>query len=136
MLRCTVPIRITIYNREGDAVFTLEEVLSKRNQAQAFEYLAQKKDSCGADGMYLSELKEYWELNKERIMEALKDGSYSPGVVKNYEIINGKGKRRVISKLNTIDRFVTRLLSQKFSRYVEPTFFIYIRKVRLFLTAQ
>jgi len=105
-------------------MFSLEEVLSQSNQKQALEYLAQKKDSCGADGMYLSELAEYWELNRERVIDELKNGTYCPGVIKSLEIINSKGKRRTIYNLNTIDRFITRLLVQKLSRYIEPAFFV------------
>ena len=42
--------------------------------------------------------------------------------MKSYEMINGRGKRRVICSLNAIDRFVARLLAQKLRRYMEPEF--------------
>ena len=40
-------------------MFTLEEVLSKRNQREALEFLISKGNSCGADGMFMADLKEY-----------------------------------------------------------------------------
>lgn len=104
-------------------MFGIDELLSNRNQQEALEHLATKHDGCGADGMLLSEFPEYWEQNKERILTEIKNGTYSPGVIKTTEIINGQGKRRVISIMNTQDRFITRMLAQKLKRYIEPMFF-------------
>lgn len=103
-------------------MFTIEELLSKRNQREAFLHFQTKKDGAGADKMLLSELENYWKLNSDRIIEEIKNGSYQPGIVQNYEILNGKGKRRVISNLCVIDRFIARLLAQKLKRYIEPEF--------------
>lgn len=103
-------------------MFTLEELLSKKNQSMAFSYLSKKKDGCGKDGMKLSRLQEYWELNKERICQEIGEGIYTPGIVEMYEILKPNGKKRTLSKWNSIDRFITRLLEQKLTRYIEPTF--------------
>lgn len=103
-------------------MFTLEEVFSKTNQKLAMEHLSTKKDGSGSDGVRLSELEEYWELNKERIYHELEREEYCPGVVKCFEIINNMGKRRVISNLCTTDRFIGRLLAQKLERYFAPDF--------------
>ena len=103
-------------------MFTVEELLSKKNQSYAFAHFEMKKDGAGSDGMRVSELKEYWEMNHERIIQEIKEGNYQPGIVKIYEVTNGRGKRRNISSLNVVDRFITRLLSQKMKRYIEPDF--------------
>lgn len=103
-------------------MFTMDEVLSKRNQRDAFNFLERKKDSCGSDGMRLADLKEYWLLNHEWIEKELKKGTYQPGIVKCYDITTGHGKRRTVSTLTGIDKFVTRLLSQKLNRYFTPLF--------------
>ena len=103
-------------------MFTLEELLSKRNQREALAHFRHKKDGCGEDGMHVSELEEYWQLNQERVLAEIMCGSFEPGVVKTVEIINRKGKRRVISSMNVLDRFISRLLSQKLRRYLEPEF--------------
>ena len=58
--------------RAGMSMFTMDEVLSKRNQRDAFNFLERKKDSCGSDGMRLADLKEYWALNHEWIEKELK----------------------------------------------------------------
>ncbi len=103
-------------------MFTLEEMLSKKNQMLAFEHFNSKKNSSGIDNMPLSELEDYWKLNEERIRQELFTGTYEPGIIKIQEIVNQKGKRRNISILNVIDRFITRLLSQKLHHYIEPLF--------------
>ena len=103
-------------------MFSMEEMLSKRNQREAMNFLKNKKDGIGADGMPLSELEDYWKINGEKICSELKKGKYVPGIVKCTEIVNNKGKRRVISNLCTIDRFITRLLYQKLRRYICPEF--------------
>ena len=48
-------------------MFSMEEMLSKKNQREAFSFLKNKKDGMGADGMPLSELEDYWKINSERI---------------------------------------------------------------------
>ena len=103
-------------------MFTIEEMLSKKNQLCAFEHFKSKKNSSGIDNMPLSELEDYWKLNEERIRQELLTGTYEPGIIKIQEIVNKHGKRRNISILNVIDRFITRLLAQKLHRYIEPFF--------------
>lgn len=103
-------------------MFSMEEMLSKKNQREALSFLKNKKDGMGADGMPLSELEDYWKINSERICSELKKGKYTPGIIKCTEIINNRGKRRVISNLCTVDRFITRLLYQKLRRYISPEF--------------
>lgn len=103
-------------------MFTLDELFSKRNMSQAFAHLETKRDGCGSDGVPLSELKEYWDLNHERILHEIEEGIFCPGVVKNFEIVNKAGKRRVVSQMCSIDRLICRLLAQKLERYIAPVF--------------
>lgn len=103
-------------------MFTLEEVLSVENQNAALEHLALKKNGCGSDGMMLSELPVYWKQNKENIIEAIRNEQYVPGLIKTIEIINGAGKRRTISIMNTVDRLITRMLAQMLKKYLDPLF--------------
>lgn len=100
----------------------MEEMLSKRNQRDAFNHFSMKKNGRGVDGMQISELEDYWKINHEQIEADLLAGNYQLGIVKSYEMIDGRGKRRVICSLNAIDRFVARLLAQKLRRYMEPEF--------------
>lgn len=43
-------------------------------------------------------------------------------MVKNFEIVNKAGKRRVVSQMCSIDRLICRLLAQKLERYIAPVF--------------
>lgn len=103
-------------------MFTVEELFSKRNQERAFAHFATKRDGRGADGMRVSELEEYWKLNQERIKEEVRAGIYQPSVIKTHEVVKKNGKKRIISNLAVIDRFLTRLLAQKLQRYIEVDF--------------
>jgi group II intron reverse transcriptase/maturase len=113
---------IYITEEGGEKVFDIDELLSTHNLEEAFEHFSNKKDGHGLDGVLLSDLREYWNLNHINIEEELRNGTYRPGMVKSFEFVNGYGKRRTIVQLNTIDRFITRLLAQKMSSYIEPVF--------------
>lgn len=91
------------------------DVLDEENLKAAMEFLKTKRDSCGADGIMLSNLESYWEMNGRKIRKAILNGTYTLGIVKQEEIVNRKGKRRTISLMNTVDRFVFRALYQKMS---------------------
>ena len=78
--------------------------------------LESKRDSCGTDGVYLSQLREYWEINGKEFLEALRMEKYEPGIIREIEILNGKGKRRTIALYNSIDRMILRCLSQKIQK--------------------
>ena len=104
-------------------MFTIDEMISKKNQRMAFEHFATKKDGCGSDGMHLSELQRYWQMNQIQISDKLRNKEYQPGIILIREYINKNRKRRNIASLNVIDRFITRLLSQKLNRYITPEFY-------------
>lgn len=103
-------------------MFTIDEMLSKNNQRLALEHFNAKNDGCGPDGMRVSELEKYWQMNRKQIIEDLKNKEYQPGIIQIREYINKTGKRRNIASLNVIDRFITRMMSQKLNRYFGPLF--------------
>ncbi|MGN1168289.1 MAG: CRISPR-associated endonuclease Cas1 [Lachnospiraceae bacterium] len=103
-------------------MITIESVLSKKNQKRALDYLSTRKNGVGIDKVPLSDLREFWDNNKVGITEEIKKGEYSPGLVQEYEIINGRGKKRTLVKFNTIDRFLLRMLSQKLDDFFGNVF--------------
>lgn len=103
-------------------MLTLEEILNEENQKEAFENFSSKKDTSGYDGIKLSEFPDYWNLNRERIEKEILLGLYQPGIIKLFENINRNGKKRTIAILNSTDRFITRLVTQKLREYIEPLF--------------
>ncbi len=53
---------------------TFDDILNEDNLNLAFEHLSHKHDSCGLDGIKLSELNEFWKVNSDSIELALRDG--------------------------------------------------------------
>lgn len=98
---------------------TWEEVFDKENMAMTIQYLLKKKDSCGIDGILISDLPEYWRMNGDSIQEMIRNGEYMPQTVQEFEIIKTNGKRRVIAKFATVDRFLLRLIEQILSPQIE-----------------
>ncbi len=101
---------------------SIEEVLSEENIAEAMSFLMEKRDSCGIDGVMLSDLPDYLEVNKERIYDSILTCKYEPGIVKLSEIVNSKKKHRTISLMNSIDRLIYRALLQVMAPLWEPLF--------------
>lgn len=103
-------------------MITYESIFSKKNIQHAFEHLSIKKNGAGTDTSSLGDLKEYWELNRERILEGVRTCSFKPDMVQEYEIINGRGKRRTVTKYSEPDKLITRLIAQKLNEYFTPIF--------------
>ncbi len=97
-----------------------ESIFTKDKTEEAISFLETKKDSCGVDGIYLSELREYWTINGNDILEILKNEKYTPGLVKKVEIVNYKGKKRKIAMFNSIDRMILRCLAQDIQAAYDP----------------
>lgn len=100
----------------------IENILSDDNLHEAMQAFDNKTDSCGIDGVRVSELRTFWEANGKKVKQAIYDGSYAPGLIKQYEIVNEKRKKRTISVMNTVDRFIYRALMQEMNKIWEPCF--------------
>lgn len=53
-------------------MLTIDDILNEENINHSMAYLKTKPDSCGSDGIYLSELERYWERNKLKICSMIK----------------------------------------------------------------
>lgn len=95
---------------------SFDEIFTQCNIEEALAYLSNnKKDSCGIDGINLSDLHEYWEINGQGILAQLDEERYQPKTVQNTEIVNAKGKHRTISLLSSVDRLLLRCLARELS---------------------
>jgi len=107
----------------------INRILNRENLNQAKENLLKKHDSCGVDGMRLSELEDYLQNNYEALTSSILDETYRPGLVQEVDIINNKGKIRTISKLTSVDRLILRavhqILYESFSPQFSPSSFAY-----------
>ena len=100
----------------------LEAILSDENLEKAKESFHGKRDSCGTDGIKLSMLDDYWEINGDKIKKSIREGKYCLGIIQQQDIVNTKGKKRTISLMNTIDRFIFRAVTQELSKIWNPKF--------------
>lgn len=100
----------------------LVDVFTKDNANEAIKSFVKKDDGVTSDGLKVSDLKEFWDLNgKQAVLEVL-SGKYKPSIVKNVEITNDKGKRRTISILGAMDRIISRMIAQELQAFFESKF--------------
>lgn len=102
-------------------MITLESIFSKKNIKKAVERLGTDKNGASSE-TYAEELRNFWELNGTRIVEEIRAETFVPDTVIEYEIINNKGKKRIIAKYSNQDRFITRLITQKLQGFYEVSF--------------
>lgn len=91
---------------------TFERVFGEENIADALEALSRKRDSSGADGVMLSDVGRFWEINGLGIMASVRKGRYEPEMVRLVEIVNDKGKKRPIAIMSSVDRLILRAVTQ------------------------
>lgn len=91
----------------------MEKIFSKANMELAVESLLKKNDSCGIDGIYISQFREYWELNGENIIHKILDETYEPDIVQVIEIVNKNGKKRNISRYTCTDRVILDIIKRE-----------------------
>jgi retron-type reverse transcriptase len=103
-------------------MFDIDELLSEENVENALESFRSKRDGAGPDGLRVSELDSYWRANHDLISQQIREGTYSPGVVRCYEVSTKSGKQREIANINVLDRFIEKLIQLKLRQYIEPQF--------------
>lgn len=101
---------------------TVADVFLEENLIEAMGAFADKRDTCGIDGVKLSELESYWQANGNKIQSSIVNGTYKMGIVEQTEIVNRKGKKRTISMMNSVDRFIYRALYQVMEQVCELQF--------------
>ena len=99
-------------------IFTanVKDLLDENNINCAIKHLRTKQNSCGSDNQLLYDLPQYWEGNKALLSRKINAGSYIPGIAREKEIVSGRGKRRKIYLINSIDRLFSRALLQVLQR--------------------
>lgn len=94
----------------------LKNIFTIENKDVAMEYILTRKNSCGIDGIYISDFKAYWEINGEHIIEEVLTGKYVNSPVQVYELVMPTGKHRKIALHTCTDRLITRILSDSFQK--------------------
>lgn len=94
----------------------LKNIFTLENIEAALEYILTRRNSCGTDGIYISDFKEYWEINGEHIVEEILTGKYVNSPVQVRELVMPTGKHRKIALHTCTDRLITRILSDSFQK--------------------
>ena len=100
-------------------MLTIKEMLNIENINEALLSIQSKKDSCGMDGMRLSELEEFIKINPNWFWNYFNKNNKKIGVVKSIEIRSYNNKKRRIFIFNAIDRLIGRMLSNVLNPHCE-----------------
>lgn len=88
-----------------------QELLSEENIESSLSYLKDKKDTCGIDELRVSQLDDYLSNNKELFINLLKTNKYKSKEVELVDIVSKTGKIRSIAKICSLDKLVSRMIS-------------------------
>jgi group II intron reverse transcriptase/maturase len=104
--------------RESKHMQTINQVLSAENLTKACCEVVKNKGAGGIDGMSVSELKSYLNLNREALCETIRKGRYIPQPIRGKEISKRNGKTRLLGIPTVIDR----MLQQAVLRVIMPRY--------------
>lgn len=90
----------------------IDKLIEDANIETALLYLRDKKDTCGSDGLRVSQLNDYLTNNKTILIDLLKSNSYKVSEVVLSDLLSKNGKIRTIAKINSIDKLVLRMIYQ------------------------
>ena len=99
-------------------MITLNEIMGKKNVKTVMNDLYKKSYNKRA----FIEFQKYYENNKQIIRQEIENNKYQPENIILKEIINYKGKRRLVSILNIKDKFISKLLLEVLEKYIAPDF--------------
>lgn len=95
---------------------TLETIFTEENINKALEHILSRKNSCGVDGIYITDFGEYWLMNGEKIIRQLLRGKYKNSPIQIHDRVMPTGKHRKIALYTCTDRLITRILSDTLQR--------------------
>ena len=100
----------------------MEEVCDAGNLDLALSKVVSNKGAPGADGMKVTELREWYEAHGEELRSQLLAGEYRPQPVKGVKIPKPGGGERQLGIPTVIDRLVQQAILQVLDPILDPTF--------------
>lgn len=94
----------------------IDEVLRAGNLTEASKEVIRNKGAGGVDKMYVEDLKEYLDNNRDFLTTQIRNSEYIPQPIRGKEIPKGNGKFRVLGIPTVIDR----MLQQAVLRVIMP----------------
>jgi RNA-directed DNA polymerase len=100
----------------------IEQVLKRKNLYKAYRQVVKNKGAAGVDKMKVTDLAEYLEEHRNRILTSVINHTYIPQPIKGVEIPKSNGKMRLLGVPTVVDRWLQQAVSQVLSSKFELTF--------------
>lgn len=100
----------------------IKEIINDTSLYTSLNYLLNKNDTCGLDGISTYQLPDYLKLNKNNLLKTIYKGNYKRGLIEQIDLLNSKAKIRKISKINSVDKLIEKCLFDYLTTIIEPSF--------------
>lgn len=100
----------------------IERVLSKDNLSEAYKQVVRNKGASGIDEMTCEEVKDYLNVNGDKLINQILNREYQPLPVRRVEIPKPNGGTRKLGVPTVVDRIIQQALVQVLTPIFEPTF--------------
>lgn len=102
---------------------TVSSVFAKWNTDRAIKKMKKKKVTPGIDGMRYSELPDFWEENRQSILDSIKNGTFNPTPTRIYYFSKpGKTEKRKIAVSTALDQMLQDCIRFKINVYYAGIF--------------
>ncbi len=102
--------------------FHIDDILAEDNINAALEHMRKKKTGCGFDGMFNSQLPEYWERNRDEICCRIRSCNYIPVPALQIRRKKPNGGIRLIEIPSVRDRMLQYAMCIVMQPYYESIF--------------
>lgn len=123
---CVIEVlQVTTASEQKRALNTnmlMEKVTTSSNMNEAYKRVIQNKGAGGVDKMGVAQLKEWLTLNREGLIQSLRDGTYQPKPVRRVDIPKPAGGTRKLGIPTVIDRLVQQAMLQVLTPILDPLF--------------
>jgi RNA-directed DNA polymerase len=100
----------------------MESILERNNMRRAIKRVIKNKGAPGVDGMTVRKIKRYFYRHREKIEEALLEGTYKPMPVLQKEIPKPGGGIRLLGIPVVLDRVIQQAAAQVLTGIWDHTF--------------
>jgi len=100
----------------------MSEVIDLSNLVAALQRVKRNKGSAGIDGMDISGLMEWFNKDRNKLINQLEEGRYHISPIRGLKIPKPKGGERQLGIPTVKDRLVQQAISQILSRHYDKSF--------------
>jgi len=100
----------------------IEVITTKENLNRAYKKVVENKGASGIDGVKVEELGNYIKLNKDEIVNSIRNKTYFPKPVRRVYIPKSNGKMRPLGIPTALDRTIQQAIAQPISDIYEEIF--------------